>query len=77
MDGHAGLYIHVPFCRGKCAYCGFYSVTAVGEVSAWVEAVLKEADLYRDRFGPFGSLYLGGGTPSLLGAPTCGSSLGA
>lgn len=67
MDGHAGLYIHVPFCRSKCAYCGFYSVTAVGEVSAWVDAVLGEADRYRDLFGPFGTLYVGGGTPSLLG----------
>lgn len=67
MDAHAGLYVHVPFCRSKCAYCAFYSVTAVGEVSAWVEAVLAEATLYQDRFGPFGTLYLGGGTPSLLG----------
>lgn len=51
-------------------------MTAVGEVSAWVEAVLKEADLYRDRFGPFGSLYLGGGTPSLLGAADLRKLLG-
>jgi len=67
VDTHAGLYVHVPFCRAKCAYCTFSSVTAVGEVSAWVEAVLAEADRYRDRLGPFGTLYVGGGTPSLLG----------
>ncbi|MFH1146662.1 MAG: radical SAM family heme chaperone HemW [Pseudomonadota bacterium] len=62
-----GLYIHVPFCRTKCPYCDFYSVTSTGRISAWLDALEKEAILYKDDFDPFDSLYLGGGTPSLLG----------
>jgi oxygen-independent coproporphyrinogen-3 oxidase len=62
-----GLYIHVPFCRTKCPYCDFYSETSASvTVEAWLDAVRKEAELYRDRFDAFDSVYLGGGTPSLL-----------
>jgi oxygen-independent coproporphyrinogen-3 oxidase len=62
-----GLYIHVPFCIRKCAYCDFYSLTGRTDlVDSYVEAVLTEA---RSRPGlSFDTLYLGGGTPSLLGA---------
>jgi oxygen-independent coproporphyrinogen III oxidase len=63
---HPGLYIHVPFCKTKCPYCDFYSVTSLSSISDWLEAIRKEMLLYRDRFSPFDSLYLGGGTPSLL-----------
>ena len=41
----AGLYIHVPFCRAKCAYCDFYSVTRLERIDAYVEALLAELDL--------------------------------
>jgi len=64
-----GLYVHVPFCRGKCHYCDFYSVTSLSLVSAYLEALDKEAQLYQGRFGAFDTLYLGGGTPSLLEGP--------
>jgi oxygen-independent coproporphyrinogen-3 oxidase len=62
-----GLYIHVPFCIRKCAYCDFYSLTGQAHlIDGYVEAVLTEA---RARPGlSFDTLYLGGGTPSLLGA---------
>jgi len=63
---HPGLYVHVPFCKTKCPYCDFYSVTSLSSVAAWLEALRREMLLYRDRFPPFDSLYLGGGTPSLL-----------
>lgn len=63
----AGLYVHVPFCRTKCPYCDFYSRTDLTRTDAWLEALEQEADLYRGRFGTFDTLYLGGGTPSLLG----------
>lgn len=66
MKDCAGLYVHVPFCRGKCAYCGFYSTVQESWIPAYVEAMLREADRFRDRFGPFDTLHLGGGTPSLL-----------
>ncbi len=61
-----GLYVHVPFCQTKCPYCDFYSVTSPDLISAYLKALEQEARLYRDQFSPFDTLYLGGGTPSLL-----------
>ena len=64
-DKVPGLYIHVPFCSGKCRYCDFYSLAAAGLIPSWLEYIKKEAELYKG-FGPFNSLYFGGGTPSCL-----------
>jgi len=61
-----GLYVHVPFCRSKCPYCDFYSVTATPLIPAWLRAVQAESDLYKNQFDTFDSLYLGGGTPTIL-----------
>jgi oxygen-independent coproporphyrinogen-3 oxidase len=61
-----GLYIHVPFCKTKCPYCDFYSVTSPSLVTEWLEALKKEVSLYEDRFTSFDTVYLGGGTPTLL-----------
>lgn len=61
-----GLYIHVPFCRTKCPYCDFYSITSPSLIPAWREGLHREMVLYQGRFGRFDSLYLGGGTPTLL-----------
>jgi oxygen-independent coproporphyrinogen-3 oxidase len=63
----AGLYIHVPFCKTKCPYCDFYSVTSLAATEQWVESIGKEVLFYKEKFTVFDSLYLGGGTPSLLG----------
>ncbi len=62
----SGLYVHVPFCQKKCAYCDFYSITCTSLIPDWLSALENEASLYRGRFGVFDTLYLGGGTPSLL-----------
>jgi putative oxygen-independent coproporphyrinogen III oxidase len=62
----SGLYIHIPFCKTKCPYCDFYSVTDATLISEYLAALDAEARLYRDRFPAFDSLFLGGGTPSLL-----------
>ncbi len=64
-----GLYVHVPFCASKCGYCDFYSVVNPGAVAHWLDAVSLESKIYKDLFPPFGTLYVGGGTPSLLGRP--------
>ena len=61
-----GLYIHVPFCRSKCPYCDFYSIADLSLKAAWLKAVEQEISLYRETFSVFDSLYLGGGTPSVL-----------
>ncbi len=61
------MYVHVPFCRKKCPYCGFYSaVSAASLAPRWIDALEREMALYRERFGPFDTLYIGGGTPTLL-----------
>lgn len=60
-----GLYVHIPFCAGKCPYCDFYSVEyESGAAFAYGEAVLRNVDFYNERYD---TVYFGGGTPSLLG----------
>jgi len=63
---HAGLYIHIPFCVKKCAYCDFYSVTDLSQTNAFVNAVIREMKLLKDSTLSFDTIYLGGGTPSVL-----------
>jgi oxygen-independent coproporphyrinogen-3 oxidase len=62
-----GLYVHIPFCKTKCPYCDFYSVTNPSLISSFLAALDAEARLYRDQFPVFDSLFIGGGTPSWLG----------
>jgi oxygen-independent coproporphyrinogen III oxidase len=67
-----GLYIHIPFCRRKCPYCGFSSIeNGEGLMEPYVRAVNSEIDSRRTGvFAGFpGTLYIGGGTPSILPAP--------
>jgi oxygen-independent coproporphyrinogen-3 oxidase len=61
-----GLYIHIPFCLSKCPYCDFYSSTSLSAILDFLNALFKEMEMYRSRFNPFDSVYIGGGTPSLL-----------
>jgi oxygen-independent coproporphyrinogen-3 oxidase len=61
-----GLYIHIPFCLSKCHYCDFYSITSISAVPDFLDALFKEMKMYRTRFNPFDTVYIGGGTPSLL-----------
>ena len=63
----AGIYIHIPFCKTRCIYCGFYSTTYNDIQSRYVDAVLKELELRSDYINePIETIYLGGGTPSQL-----------
>jgi putative oxygen-independent coproporphyrinogen III oxidase len=86
-----GLYVHIPFCKTKCLYCDFYSITSPDLIPAYLNALDKEARIHRTKmssnggsgiwpgqahtkacgyqnapFSAFDTLYLGGGTPSLL-----------
>ena len=61
-----GLYIHIPFCLSKCPYCDFYSSTSIPSIPDFLNALFKEMEMYRHRFNPFDSVYICGGTPSLL-----------
>ena len=65
-------YIHIPFCVRKCAYCDFASYAGcLDRLPAYVDALLREIDLAASGLNPalrapLGSVFLGGGTPSLL-----------
>lgn len=61
-----GIYIHIPFCRGKCPYCDFYSLTGNDRElkKEYVKALLKETESRKNIFTD--TIYLGGGTPSVL-----------
>jgi len=61
-----GLYVHIPFCASRCEYCDFFSVTDTGLTASFVQALLGEIDACRGEFREFDTVYLGGGTPSLL-----------
>jgi len=61
-----GLYIHIPFCLSKCLYCDFYSLTSISAIPDFLDALFKEMEMYHNRFDPFDTVYIGGGTPSLL-----------
>ena len=67
-----GLYVHVPFCDGKCGYCAFYSVLHRAPTAERYLAALR-AELQQGRracpaFAPQ-TVYIGGGTPTMLAAP--------
>ncbi len=64
----AGIYIHIPFCRSRCIYCGFYSTTMHNLHDRYADAVIKEYDLRKEYLGgqPVHTIYLGGGTPSVM-----------
>lgn len=61
-----GLYIHIPFCISKCRYCAFYSITDLSRTDAFLTALRRETAQYGDWADPFDTLYIGGGTPSVL-----------
>jgi oxygen-independent coproporphyrinogen-3 oxidase len=61
----AGLYVHVPVCRSKCRYCGFYSVPAAGvDAERLVRGLLRELERYNG--AAFRTAYVGGGSPTAL-----------
>ena len=62
-----GLYIHIPFCASKCSYCDFYSFTPNDEIiDRYLFAVIEELEKYK--IYEVDTLYIGGGTPSIIGA---------
>ena len=64
----AGLYLHIPFCLKKCGYCDFYSITRLQQQNDFVEVLIREMVLLSPQYQhlEFDTIYLGGGTPSLL-----------
>jgi oxygen-independent coproporphyrinogen-3 oxidase len=59
----SGLYIHIPFCKSKCGYCGFYSAPDSYDLAdRYFQAVLKDLSARKPK--KYDTLYIGGGTPS-------------
>lgn len=63
-----GLYVHLPFCEKKCKYCSFYSIEDYhGKIDDYINALENEAKrYYRGEKIKIRTLYIGGGTPSVL-----------
>jgi len=71
MSECRSVYVHIPFCRAKCAYCDFNSYARQERlIPEYVEALLREATFWAEKgaVGRVDTLYFGGGTPSLLPA---------
>lgn len=64
----SGIYIHIPFCNSKCAYCGFYSLPSIKLKDRFLDALKKETVMCKDYLHgeTVNTIYFGGGTPSLL-----------
>lgn len=72
---NVGIYIHIPFCKSRCIYCGFYSTTNKELKERYVDALIREIHMRKDDFARLGTslspsststVYFGGGTPSSL-----------
>ncbi|OGR31702.1 MAG: hypothetical protein A2091_07465 [Desulfuromonadales bacterium GWD2_61_12] len=73
-----GLYLHIPFCRSKCAYCDFFSLPVPGaaELQRYGELLLRQLRQEASSWGgPVATIFFGGGTPSLLPPATVGEIL--
>lgn len=64
----AGIYIHIPFCKSKCAYCNFFSVATDKQRAGFLDALKKEILIRKSYLNceKINTIYFGGGTPSLL-----------
>ena len=73
----SGIYIHIPFCKSKCAYCGFYSLPSFKLKDRFLEALKKEIAMRKDYLNgeAINTIYFGGGTPSLLSINEIGELL--
>jgi len=66
-----GIYIHIPFCNGKCPYCDFYSLNESNNESLknlYTDALIREIYSYKGKKLTADTLYFGGGTPNLMGS---------
>ena len=68
MKENCGLYLHIPFCKSKCVYCGFYSTVNQNDVEKYGTVLEEEMVLRKNEIADntIRTVYFGGGTPSLL-----------
>ena len=63
------LYFHIPFCERKCLYCDFYSIESQSSLDAFIDSLIAEMG-FQQGGGEVGTVFFGGGTPSLLSPKT-------
>ena len=68
QNQQAGIYFHIPFCVKKCPYCDFYSITDLSLQKAFLKALMREMRMLCNISFLFDTIYIGGGTPSVLPA---------
>jgi len=63
----SGIYIHIPYCKQACHYCDFHFSTSMKTKNEMIDCIVKEMDIRESEFSKkIDSLYIGGGTPSLM-----------
>ena len=73
-----GIYLHFPFCRRRCFYCHFFKVAYDRSLaSRYIAALVREIELKKDLRAEIGTVYIGGGSPSLLAPAELGKILAA
>ncbi len=76
-DAKIAIYLHIPFCRQKCGYCSFVSYSGQDSlIPQYIQALKREIKL-RSKGEPVSTIYLGGGTPSLLPTQQIAEIMGA
>ena len=64
---NVGLYIHFPFCASKCSYCNFNSYSNKNELQLkYFQSLLKELQMYKSDKIKIDTIFMGGGTPSIM-----------
>ncbi len=63
-----GLYVHIPFCESICHYCDFVKAIPKNQqaIESYLDALIKEINTYQHHFASIETIYIGGGTPSML-----------
>ena len=77
MD-NIGIYIHIPFCDCKCAYCDFYSISNKNEYDYYTQKLIEKILMYSNKYNRVvETIYFGGGTPSVIGTKRLSKILNA
>ena len=67
-DNFGGIYVHIPYCVRKCPYCDFYSSVDISSIPVFLESLKREMEMVGGTDQVYDTLYIGGGTPSVLEA---------
>ena len=66
MNSRLGIYLHIPFCLKKCSYCNFVSFSRTDKIEEYIESLLQEIEFSKHKGKSIATIYIGGGTPSII-----------